>query len=348
MKRKMIAFAVMAVFAVSLFAGGSNESASSGPSGNLVLYSSANDEEYYMIVDAFQAKYPNIDIQVVQGGTGELLARELAEAENPQADVQFGGLSDSHSVTHAALWEECVAPNSEKLPEAFKSANGKVTLKSLNLQVLLVNKALEEETGITITSLEDILRPELKGKISFADPNLGSTAYKWLTTLLYVEGNGDPESEEAWGYVEKLIQNLDGKLANSTGTAHRSVKDGEYVVGFTSESNANSYLAEGFGDVVRVVIPTEGTTAPSYGVAIIKNCKNLENAKLFIDFIISDEAQAIYADSSFRPANTEFKNTRDYFIDISTVKLFAEDNDYVSENQQAILDKFNNLWAKYN
>ncbi len=347
MKKKVVLLACLSLFAAALFASGSSE-ASSGPGGNLVLYSSANDEEYYMIVDAFQAKYPNINIQVVQGGTGELLARETAEAANPQADVQFGGLSYSHSVSYADLWEEYVSPNNENLPEAFRAANNKVTLKSLNLQVLLVNRALESDLGFEISTLDDILRPELKGRISFADPNLGSTAYKWLTTILYVKGNGNPESDEAWGFVEALIQNLDGKLANSTGTAHRSVRDGEYTVGFTSESNANAYIEEGFGNIVRVVIPQEGTTAPSYGCAIIKGAKNLENAKLFIDFIISDEAQQIYAGSSFRPANTKFTNTRDYFVDINTVNLFTEDDAYVSENQQAILTRFNNLWAKYN
>lgn len=351
MKKSLLVLICLIALASGIcFAGGTSESkiSEAGPTGSLVLYSSANDEEYYMIVDAFSAKYPNIKIECVQGGTGELLARERAEAANPQADIQFGGLSYSHSVTYADLWEEYVSPNNAKLPDAFKSANNMVTLKSINLQCLLVNRALEKKLGFEISSLEDILRPELKGKISFADPNLGSTAYRWLTCILYVMGNGDPDSDAAWQYIEKLIQNLDGKLANSTATAHKNVKNGEYVVGFTSESNANAYLADGFGDELKVVYPKEGTTAPSYGIAMIKNCKNMDNAKLFVDFIISDEGQQIYADSSFRPANTNFKNSREYIQDIGNIKIVTENEDYIADNQQEILDRFNNLWAKYN
>jgi len=348
MKKLTLVLLLCVLFGGLVFAQSQPETASSKATGELVLYSSANDEEHYMIVDAFQKKYPNIKIEVVQGSTGELLTRERAEASNPHADIQFGGLSYSNSISHADILEYYISPNDKNLPEAFRSANGLVTLKSINLQCLLVHKALEAATGVTIESLDDILNPALKGKISFADPNLGSTAFKWLTAILYVKGNGNPESKEAWDYVEALIQQLDGKLASSTGNAHKNVKNGEYVVGFTSESNAVNYLSEGFGDILRVVYPKEGTTAPSYGIGIIKNCKNLENAKLFVDFIISEEGQEIYANSSFRPADTRFENTSEYIQPISTIKLVTEDNAYLAENQKAILDKFNNLWAKYN
>ena len=123
---------------------------------------------------------------------------------------------------------------------------------------------------------------------------------------------------------------------------------GEYVVGFTSESNGSAYLADGFGDVVRVVYAKEGTTAPSYGVAMIRNSKNTENAKIFIDYLISDEGQDIYARSSFRPANTKHINTSEYLPNVSSIKLVTENDDYISKNQEVILDRFNDLWSKYN
>ena len=161
-------------------------------------------------------------------------------------------------------------------------------------------------------------------------------------------GNGDPESAEAWDYLEALIQNLDGKLANSMSNTHKGVYEGEYVVGLASESNGVSYLSDGFGDQVTVVYPAEGTTAASYGVAVINGCPDEETAKAFIDFIISDEGQGIYAESSLRPANFSFTNTSEYLPDVNTIKLVAEDYEYIASHRQEFLDRFNDIWAKYN
>ena len=317
-------------------------------SGPLVLYSPANDEEYNMIVDAFMEKYPDVEIEVVQGGSGELKTRLDSEKNNPQADVMFGGLTQADAVAYEELWDQYVSPYDKDIAPAYQNTSGYVTMKSINLQILLVNNELAKEAGVEITSLNDLLKPELKGKIAMIDPSSSATAYRWLTCILYVIGEGDPESDQAWGYVEQLIQNLDGKIATSSSVAHKSVFEGEYVVGLTSESNGLSYLTDGFGDQVTVVYPAEGTTAASYGAAMIKNCKNRDNAETFIDFLVSDDGQAIYADSSFRPANTSFKNSNEYLPNIDSIKLTAEDYGYISANQQAILDHFNELWAKYN
>lgn len=317
-------------------------------SGPLVLYSPANDEEYFLVVDAFQDKYPDISIEVVQGGSGELKTRLESEQENPQADVMFGGLTFADATAYGDLFAEYVSVNDAKLPSSFKNTTGKVTMKSINIQVLLQNNELVEEAGVTIEGLEDLLDPALKGKIAMVDPSSSATAYRWLTCLLYVMGDGDPESEAAWTYIENLVKNLDGKLASSSSVAYKGVYEGEYAVGLTSESNGSAYLADGFGDDVTVIYPAEGTTAASYGVGVIANCKNEENAKLFVDFIISDECQALYAESSIRPANTEFKSTSEYLPDIDTIKLVEENYDVIGENQQAYLDKFNEIWAKFN
>ncbi|QTQ16464.1 extracellular solute-binding protein [Treponema parvum] len=352
MKKRWLFLAVIFGINVGLFAGGSSEASAvkdaEGPSGKLVLYSPANDEEYYMITDAFQLKYPQIQIETVQGGSGELKTRLASEKQNPKADVMFGGLSYADAVTYQDLWDKYVSPNDASLPQSFRNITGYVTLKSINLQVLLVNRNLEKETGITIEGLEDLLNPALKGKIAMPDPGSSATAYRWLTCILYVMGKGNPESKEAWNYIESLIQNLAGKLSSSMSVAHKSVYRGEYVVGFTSESNATAYLADGFADAVKVVYPKEGTSAPSYGAAVIRNCRNPENAKLFIDFLISDEGQKIYANSSFRPANTKYVNTSKWLPDINKIKIVDENYEYISKNQESILNKFNEIWAKYN
>lgn len=74
--------------------------------------------------------------------------------------------------------------------------------------------------------------------------------------MLYDMGNGDPFADSAWEYVDKLIENLDGKIATSSGQVHKGVADGEYPVGLTWEDPAADYVKN--GAPVRVVFPEEG------------------------------------------------------------------------------------------
>ena len=47
------------------------------------------------LIEAFNEKYPNVEVEVVNGSAGELEARARAEKDNPQGDLQWGGLSPS-------------------------------------------------------------------------------------------------------------------------------------------------------------------------------------------------------------------------------------------------------------
>ena len=60
----------------------------------LVIYTSHKEEVYRPIVEEFEER-TGIWVDVVSGGTGELLKRISQETEDPQADVMFGGGVDS-------------------------------------------------------------------------------------------------------------------------------------------------------------------------------------------------------------------------------------------------------------
>ena len=118
-------------------------------SGKLVLYSPANEEEYNMIVDAFMDKYPNVVIDTVQGGSGELKTRLESESANPQADVMFGGLTQADAYAYADLWADYVSPNDAGIAPAYQNETGKITMKSVNIQILFVNNELAKEGKLT-------------------------------------------------------------------------------------------------------------------------------------------------------------------------------------------------------
>ena len=63
--------------------------------GNLVVYSPHDADPLNAGIALFEAAYPNINVEVIAAGTGELCQRVVAESANPQGDVLWGGGADT-------------------------------------------------------------------------------------------------------------------------------------------------------------------------------------------------------------------------------------------------------------
>ena len=77
---------------------GSEAAAEKAPedySGTVVVYSPHDADPLNAGVNLFMEKYPNVKVEVVAAGTGELCNRIAAESANPIADVLWGGGADS-------------------------------------------------------------------------------------------------------------------------------------------------------------------------------------------------------------------------------------------------------------
>ena len=87
------------------------------PSGTLVIYSPHDASPLEAGVALFEATYPNIEVQVVAAGTGELLQRIKAESENPLCDVLWGGGADSLAA-FKEYFQPYVCANDDVIDEA--------------------------------------------------------------------------------------------------------------------------------------------------------------------------------------------------------------------------------------
>ena len=129
---------------------------------------------------------------------------------------------------------------------------------------------------------------------------------------------------------------------------YKGVANGEYTVGLSYEVGVAGFIANG-AQGVRAVYPTEGVCWTPVGSAIVNGAKNLDNAKLFMDWLISDECPPIMATaegSVLRGVRTDLFVPTDYMPAFSTLNLKQEDSDYTSSNKQTILDHWNALWNK--
>lgn len=299
----------------------------------LVIYSPNSEDIVNTIIPMFE-KETGIKVELISAGTGELIKRIQSEADNPYADVMFGG-SKAQALGYPELFEEYVSDNDKEMEDGHKNDSGFLTPIIADGSVLLVNTDLIGD--IKIKGYADLLNPELKGKIAAADPASSSSAFAQLTNMLLAMG-GDYESDAGWDYVAKLVENLDGKVASGSGAVHKGVADGEYVVGLTYEDPSASYVRD--GAPVEIIYPEEGTVFLDAGVEIVKDAPNMENAKKFVDFVIGQEAQdAFGTELTNRPLRKGVK-LGDHMTPLSEIHVIEEDEDYVKENRDEIIEKY--------
>ncbi|WP_413230994.1 extracellular solute-binding protein [Paenibacillus apii] len=316
---------------------GSEGNEASG-SNKLVVYTPNSESMINALVPLFE-KQTGITVELVSAGSGELIKRIQSEKDNPYADVMFGGAFDLFNA-NADLFEKYVSPNDQYLLEGHRNTTGIMTSYVSDGSVMLVNTNLAGD--IQINSYEDLLNPALKGKIAMADAANSSSAFHQLTNMLKAKGN-DYTSDAGWNYVGELIKNLDGKIAGSSSKAHKSVADGEYIVALTYEDPSASYVRD--GAPVRVVYPSEGTVFLDGVAGIVKGAKHEENAKKFIDFLISKEAQdALGTETTNRPLRADAQ-LGSYMTPMDQIKVIEEDITYVSDHKKEIIEKYTELFT---
>lgn len=321
--------------------------AESKASNELVIYSPNTDTEVNAIIPAFE-KATGIKVILQSMGTGDVLARINAEKENPQADLNWGAINVAFYNSNPDLWEQYVSPNEKNLPDAYKSYNGFFTYTKLSgSAALLLNLDVFKELGLNpddFDGYEDLLIPELKGKIAMGDPTASSSALAELTNMLLVMGE-KPYDEKAWEFVEKFIGQLNGTILSSSSQIYKATADGEYAVGVTYEDPAIGLLEDGAKNV-KVVYPKEGAVWLPGGIAIIKNAPNMENAKKFVDFIISEEGQQLLAPTTIRPVITTIKNTSPNMKPFEEINMAFEDVEFTAKNKSEWQKRWTDILTK--
>ena len=241
--------------------------------------------------------------------------------------------------TNEDLWEPYVSANDGNVIDAYKNKCGFITGNVLDGSVLIVNTDLIGD--IKIEGYEDLLNPALKGKIATADPANSSSAFAHLTNMLLAMGGY--EDDKAWQYVHDLFENVDGKICESSSAVYKGVADGEYVVGLSYEDPCAQLVLD--GAPVKLVYMKEGTVFLPASATIIKGAKNMDNAKLFIDFILSEEVQNIWGSTLTNRPVMKDAATNDAMTPMADINVIEEDIPYVSAHKAELVDKYTEIFT---
>ncbi len=304
----------------------------------LVLITATAADNLDVLVPAFEAA-TGIKVELITASTGEVYSRIQNETNNPSADVTW--ISASYVSRDTSFFTPYVSAHNAELPEAFQTQDGYINYTNFTMPVLLVNKKLVDKE---IKGYKDLLDPALFGKIAHGDAAASSSAYNHLENMLMSIGGGDLFADSAWEYVEAFLKQLDGKIINSSGTIYKGVEAGEYAVGLTWDTPCLAYLAQGI-DYLDMVVMEEGALCSASGVAIIKNCKNEEAAKAFVDFMTSKEAQELMGTKvpGANPIRTDVE-LASYKKGLADMNASLVDAAFSAANKPAVLERYQDLY----
>ena len=328
---------ITTLFTLSLCLGCSSEKSDTGKNA-LVIYVSHPLVIVNPLVDDFKAKNPDINVDVIAAGTGELIKRVESEKSNPLGDVFWGGSLNTIK-PKADLFENYITTNEASFLEEYKNVEGSITRFTTMPSVIMVHTNLAK--NIKIEGYEDLLNPALKGKIAFADPAAAQSPFEHLVNMLYAMGGGD--TEKGWDYIRKFCANLDGKLLSGSSATYKGVADGEYTVGLTFEQGGVDYVA--WGSPVKVVYMKEGVIIKPDGIYIIKGAKNMENAKRFVDYATSYDAQKTITEKLNRRSVRNDLPPSEILLSVDKINIINDDEKVVDSNKQKWLDKFRDIFT---
>lgn len=258
--------------------------------GRLVIYCSGTNALCEEEAKAFGEKY-NVRTSLIRNGSGSTLAKIEAEKKNPQADIWYGGTLDPHSQAgEMGLLEAYKSPNlAEIMPQFIDPAKVKGNYSSAVYIGILgfgVNTERAKQLGVDVPKCwSDLAKPEYKGEIQIADPQSSGTAYTALATFAQLWGE-----DKAYEYLKTINGNISQYTKSGIAPARNAARAETLIgIGFLHDYS----LEKEKGAPLELIAPCEGTGYEIGGVSIIKGARNMDNAKLFMDWALSKRAQEI-------------------------------------------------------
>ena len=288
--------------------------------GEVVLYSSLNNEQIVTLVDAFKRKYPFIKPSFYRGTSERVLQRANTEAKAGRfaVDVVTSAGFQVQLLKESGLTQRFVPPEASSYDDGFKDPDGHwVNVHSLlnsiayNTQLVRPNEAPKK--------YEDLLAPRWKGRlgVNLQDP-------EWYVNL-----------QRRWG-KEKARNFLKALAAQQPG-----VRDGHNITAqllaageFHAVTNTYAHIAariRGQGGPVQYVFD-EPVITYVHPIALMKSAPHPGAGKLLISFILSVEGQRMLRDQGRIPSHRDIDPQ---VFPLRNVKLFASDPKFAKDHASA-------------
>ena len=248
---------------------------------------------------AFKKRYPEVEIVYNDLGSAATVVALEKSKNRPQADTAYYFAASAVDAANKGLTAPFKPVNFDKLPSVFRETDGRwFTIHSLTVAFLVNTKLVKNVPQ----SWADLLKPEYKNSVVYLDPR--STGVGQVLTFAANFGAGGDMNNVQPGldYLGKLHQS--GNVLRVLGTTpYAQFIKGEIPIWISYENDGlKAKHIDGLGDSIAVVIPKEASAAAPYGISLVEKGPNPNAGKLWLNFIMTDFGQGIFAQGFVRPS----------------------------------------------
>ncbi len=266
--------------------------------GEVNVYTYREQKLIQPLFDAF-TKDAGVKVNVISASSG-LEQRIATEGANSPADVlltvDIGRLEDA---VRAGITQPIKSETLDKVvPPQYRDPEGMWYGISMRARVVYVSKERVKQNAIAYEELAD---PKWKGRICIRS---GQHIYNNALIAAVIAKLGEAKAEE---WLRGVKANLAHKPSGGDREQARDVAAGKCDIGI-----GNTYYwalmhdketdKKAWADATRVILPTfkdGGTHVNLSGVVLAKNAPNKANAMKLIEWLVGEQAQAIYADMNY-------------------------------------------------
>jgi iron(III) transport system substrate-binding protein len=250
--------------------------------GQMVFYTSVETEFARALTAAFEAKYPFIKTDIYRSTHAKILSRMNVERKTGTyiADAVSVGEFETYHMQKMGFIAPYKSPSAAAYPEGFKDPDGYWADLYDNLIVTAYNTSRVKRDELP-RRYEDLLHPRWKGRMVF-DENED----RWFANMLYLMGE-----KKGMDLMQGLArQQIAIRAGRSMVT--QLLGAGEYDLQIVSYWY-KPYLMKKQGAPVDW-LSLEPAFVALHPISIVNRAPHPNAARLFIDFVLSEEGQKIF------------------------------------------------------
>ena len=276
---------------------------------DVTVYSAGPADLIQALADGFTAK-TGTKVDVFQATTGKVMARLESEAANPVADVLISAFWATVDDFTKRDWLLPFTSASEAtVPDFLKTDNA--VAQGVSALAIAWNPTSGTPKP---TDWADLTKPEYKDLVTMPDPAQSGSAYELVAAL---------QAKFGWKLFEDLKAN--GLIvAGANAAALNPVLQGAKAAVFGAVDYI-SLAGKKKGETIEVIFPSSGTIVAPRPAMIFKWSKNQDDAKAFVDYMLSDEGQQAVAAVELMPARTDVKADRLLIGDLTLLEGVSAD-----------------------
>jgi putative spermidine/putrescine transport system substrate-binding protein len=252
---------------------------------------------YGAIIKAFSDKY-GIKVNSAQpdaASQDEINAANQQKGKSTAPDVF--DLGQSVALANTAMFAPYKVATFDDIPAAFKDANG----TWVNDYGGYMSIGFDSAKVPPVAGVEDLLKPEYKGKVALnGDPTQAGAAFSGVLMVALTQGGSVDDIAPGVEFFRKL------KAAGNflpVDPTPATIESGQtpVVIDWNYLNAAETAKLPSW----QVVVPPNGVVAGYYYQAINKDAPHPAAARLWQEFLYSDEGQNLFAAGGVRPVRAD-------------------------------------------